>query len=86
MRFEIDSITHRNAARVAAAGEVAIRNGDFVVDFSGVVRCDTAAVACIIGWMRSARAAGQRLQLVAVPANLRSLARLYGVEALIEAA
>jgi phospholipid transport system transporter-binding protein len=83
MRLAVDAITHLNAARVAASAQAAIRGGDRRIDFSGVVRCDTSAVACVLAWLRTARAAGQALELVAVPADLLSLARLYGVEALI---
>lgn len=86
MKLQSDSITNQNAARVVAAGQAAIGNGDLVIDFSAVVRCDTAAVACVLAWMRTARAGGKKLQLVAVPRDLLSLAKLYGVESLIQAA
>ena len=86
MKLASDSITNQNASGIVAAGQAAIRGGDLVIDFSAVVRCDTAAVACVLAWMRVARAAGSRLQFVALPADLVSLARLYGVEALIQTA
>jgi phospholipid transport system transporter-binding protein len=85
MKLQIDSITNANAASVVAEGQAAIRGGDFRIDFTGVVRCDTSAVACVLAWMRSAQASGGRLELVALPADLRSLARLYNVESLIDA-
>ncbi len=85
MRLSTDRITNANAAGIVAEGLDAIRGGDFVIDFSGVVRCDTAAVACVLAWLRGAQAAGRRLGLVALPKDLVSLARLYNVEALIEA-
>ncbi len=83
MKLEAASITNLNAAQVLRAGSAAIRGGDGVIDFSAVTRCDTAAVACVLAWLRAARGAGRPLQLVAVPADLTSLARLYGVEGLI---
>ena len=86
MKLDGDSITNQNATRVVQAGQAAILAGDRVIDFSGVLRCDTAAVACVLAWIRLAHASRSRLQLVAVPRDLRSLAKLYGVEALIDGA
>jgi len=83
MKLPFDAITNANAARVVAQGRAAIAAGDLVVDFSGVKRCDTAAVACALDWIRAAQAAGRRLEFVGVPEDLLSLARLYNVEALI---
>jgi phospholipid transport system transporter-binding protein len=86
MKLDTDSITNQNAARVVAAGQSAILAGDCVIDFSAVVRCDTAAVACVLEWIRLARARSRKLELLAVPKDLLSLAKLYGVEALIDGA
>lgn len=85
MKLETSTVTNQNAPAVVAAGSAALRGGDFTIDFTGVTRCDTAAVACVLEWKRQAQAAGGRLLLVGVPADLRSLAKLYGVETLIEA-
>jgi phospholipid transport system transporter-binding protein len=85
MRIDAQAITNLNAAQVAGRISAAIRAGDYRVDFTGVVRCDTAAVACVLAWLRLARAAGRHLELHAVPDDLMSLARLYGVEALVAA-
>jgi phospholipid transport system transporter-binding protein len=86
MRITQDSITNRNAAAIVAAGSAAIDAGDASIDFSAVRRCDTAAVACVLAWIRSAQARGKTLALVAVPADLVSLAKLYGVDLLIAGA
>jgi phospholipid transport system transporter-binding protein len=83
MRLSTDRISNANAAAVVAEGLAAIRAGDSVIDFSGVVRCDTAAVACVLAWLRGAKSAGRHLEFVGLPADLVSLARLYNVEALI---
>lgn len=84
MKLQTASITNANAARVAAEVRAAILAGDAVVDFSGVTRCDTAAVACILDWLRTARGAGRDLRLVALPVDLHSLAGLYNVAGLLE--
>jgi len=83
MKLPTDTITNANAAHIVAQGEAAIRAGDLEIDFSGVVRCDTAAVACVLAWMRVAQAGGRKLVLRALPKDLVSLAKLYNVEALI---
>jgi phospholipid transport system transporter-binding protein len=83
MKLTADSITNLNAAAVQQQGAAAIRAGDARVDFSAVRRCDTAAVACVLAWLREARAAGRPLELVSLPADLLSLAKLYGVDQLI---
>ena len=86
MKLQTEAITNLNAGVVLAAGTAAIRGGDCTIDFSAVARCDTAALACVLAWMRLAQAGGRRLALVAVPRDLLSLARLCGVEGLITGA
>ncbi|HXW63620.1 MAG TPA: STAS domain-containing protein [Burkholderiaceae bacterium] len=86
MKIPTDTISNQNAMQVVEAGQSAILAGDCVIDFSGVLRCDTAAVACVLAWMRTAHANGRKLELIAVPKELQSLATLYGVHALINRA
>ena len=86
MKISTDTITNQNAMQVIEAGQSALLAGDSVIDFSGVLRCDSAAVACVLAWRRLAQAKGTKLQLVAVPKELQSLAALYGVQALINSA
>jgi phospholipid transport system transporter-binding protein len=86
MKISSDKITNQNAMQVIEAGQSALLAGDCVIDFSGVLRCDSAAVACVLAWLRLAHAQGRALQLVAVPKELQSLATLYGVQVLINSA
>jgi phospholipid transport system transporter-binding protein len=86
MKIDADTITNRNAGSIVEVVAAAIRAGDCTIDFSGVRRCDTAAVACVIAWLRLSQAGGHRLALVATPRDLLSLAKLCGVEALIASA
>jgi len=83
VKLAVEAITNLNAVQVLRTGADAIRGGDAVIDFSAVTRCDSAAVACVLAWLRTARGAGRELRLVSVPPDLTSLARLYGVESLI---
>lgn len=50
-----------------------------VVDLSGVEAVDSAAVSLMLVWMREAQRRNITLCFNAVPENLMSLARLYGV-------
>ena len=54
------------------------------IDFSGITGIDSSAVALLLEWRRQAKARGKTLVYVNLPANLLELARLYGVEELIQ--
>jgi phospholipid transport system transporter-binding protein len=54
-----------------------------VVDFSGLTKADSAAIAVMIALKRRAAAEGRALTISALPASLRSLAIVYGVEDLL---
>jgi phospholipid transport system transporter-binding protein len=54
------------------------------IDFAGVTGVDSAAVALLLEWRRQATKLGKRLEFVNLPPNLIALARLYGVEELIQ--
>ena len=53
------------------------------VDFAQVKDIDTATISLILEWQRRALEENQTLKLVNLPANLLSLAQLYGVADLI---
>lgn len=53
------------------------------VDLSGVTDVDTASISLLLEWLRSAMAHGVQLTYSHLPANLLSLATLYGVEHVI---
>ncbi len=83
MKLEVSRIANDNVVGLLEQGLAAIRAGDVAVDLSSVNECNTASVAMLLAWQREAQARGVRLQLTGVPANLGSLAQLYGVEALV---
>lgn len=85
MRIETSDIGMANAAEVAAQGRAAIERGDARFDLSGVRRCDSSAVAVLLEWERAAVARGLKLEVVAPPAGLVSLATVYGVDGLLPA-
>ncbi len=54
------------------------------IDFSAVTGVDSSAVALLLEWRRMALARGKTLVFENLPANLLSLAQLYGVAELIQ--
>ena len=54
------------------------------IDFSGITEVDSSAVALLLEWRREAARRGKGLYFVNLPANLLSLAELYGVTGLIQ--
>jgi phospholipid transport system transporter-binding protein len=84
MNIEATSITNANAGELLAEGSAAIARGDLSFDLTSVTEVDTAAVALLLEWQRQAIARGGRLVLTGVPADIASLARLYGVDGLLD--
>jgi phospholipid transport system transporter-binding protein len=83
VKIDADRIVNSNVASLLQLGETAIGNGDSHFDLSAVKRCDSSAVALLLAWQRAAHARGLHLELAGVPADLCSLAALYGVDSLI---
>ena len=54
-----------------------------VIDAAALRDFDTSAVALLLEASRRARARGVQLRVLNVPAKLRELARLYGVDGLL---
>ena len=54
-----------------------------MLDFSGVMHADSAALAVVIALKRRASTEGRTLSIVGLPASLHSLAVVYGVENLL---
>lgn len=62
----------------------ALRNGGTrQLDLGGVTLCDSAGMACLLTVLAEAQAAGRALTLARVPAGLRTLAQVSGVDALL---
>ncbi len=69
-----------NAARIAAAGVVAIDKGERNFDLSPLTSVDSSAVAVLLGWQRYAEKKGIELHFSGFSSNLRSLMKVYGIE------
>ncbi|MFT5643346.1 MAG: phospholipid transport system transporter-binding protein [Janthinobacterium sp.] len=73
------SLTVANARTALAQGFDAISSGEMTFDLRNLEVVDSAAVSVMLAWRRQAQKTGQSLQLKNLPANLKSLTKLYGV-------
>ncbi|MCE1185683.1 lipid asymmetry maintenance protein MlaB [Zoogloea sp.] len=64
-------------------GRAQIAQGLQVLDLSAVTQVDSAALALLLAWLRSAREAGRSLSIVGAPPALQSLASLYDVDSIL---
>ena len=78
-------VTMANVTRVLEESARVFQGPEVTVDLSGVTEVDSAAVSLLLEWRRAAAAVNRRIEYTNVPANLRSLADLYGVAGLIGA-
>ena len=78
-------LTMRNVTAVLEESARLFTAPRVVVDLSGVTEVDSAAVSVLLEWRREAAAAKRQIEFTNLPANLRSLADLYGVSDLVAA-
>ena len=77
------TLTVDNARSMLAAGLQAIEGGQHVIDFSGLTAVDSAAVAVLLSWQRTAVRNAIGLSFINMPDTLQHLAELYGVVGLL---
>ena len=53
------------------------------VDLAAVTEVDSSALSLLLEWRRAAGRNGSRVRFLNLPANLKSLAQLYGVTELL---
>lgn len=83
MRVAEEVIDFENAPAVKRELLRAQASGDFTVDLSDVKRADSAALSVLLSARRKAEALRGRLAIEGLPADLKTLARLYGVEEIL---
>ncbi len=83
MKLDVTSITNDNAGGLLERGVAAIRAGDTTIDLASVTAVDSAAVALLLAWQRTATADGKKVSFVGVPSGIVGLAGLYGVDDLL---
>lgn len=85
-RFALQGpVTFATAGALLAAGnELFAAAPDATVDLSAVTRVDSAALALLLEWLRRAEHDGSTVRFQAIPDRLRSIARLTGVDVILE--
>ena len=83
MAFAPVSLTMQEAAATVRAGLQALASGERTIDLASLQHFDSSAVAALLEWQREAVNRGSTLNIVNLPEDLDSLARLYGVSHLI---
>lgn len=83
-RIEVTgSMTLPVAKSLLAEGSGHLSTADAVFDLAGVTDVDSSGLAVVFGWQRAAKSLGRNVRIVNPPANLRSLADVYGVSELL---
>lgn len=72
-----------NATGLLEAGRSALQAGEQIIDFSAVTEADSSALAVMLGWLRAAEMSRSTVKFAHIPAGVRSLAELYGVNELL---
>ncbi|MDD5297244.1 MAG: STAS domain-containing protein [Rhodocyclaceae bacterium] len=86
-RLAVEGVmTHDSARALLEAGTGALKPGATLFDLSSVTDVDSSGLAVIFGWQRAALAAGSSVHIANPPANLVSLAEMYGVSELLPVA
>lgn len=78
-------VTLANAAAVLAEGRQHLEDGVSTIDLGEVSELDSALLAMLLAWARDAKARQREIAFANVPKSLQTLARLYGVDALLSA-
>lgn len=76
-------ITIANVQSVLEEGARSMTGAQVTVDLAGVTEVDSTAVSLLLEWRRRALRDERRIRFVNLPANLKSLAELYGVTGLL---
>jgi phospholipid transport system transporter-binding protein len=83
-RYRVEGpVTMTNVTATLAESERVFNRPRLVIDLAGVSEVDSAAVSLLLEWRRKAAAQARQLEFVNLPANLKSLAELYGVSELL---
>lgn len=75
----VGAMTLPHAAALMGEGAKALAGGVQVVDLAEVTEVDSSAIAVLFAWLREARAQTISLRIAHPPADMLSLAHVYGV-------
>jgi len=72
-----------NAVALLARGNELFTAPEVTLDLAGVTEVDSAALSLLLEWRREAARHNRAIRYQNLPANLQSLAQLYGVTELL---
>ena len=78
------TLTLDDAAAVLEASQALPLPDSGIVDFSGLMHADSAALAVMLALKRRGTDEGRTLSIRGVPPSLRSLAAVYGIDHLLD--
>ena len=76
-------ITIDNVVALLAEGNGLFSAAQATVDLAAVTEVDSSALSLLLEWRREAGRNGRSIRYLNLPANLKSLAELYGVTELL---
>jgi len=76
-------ITIENVETLLGEGKELLTAAQLTVDLAAVTEVDSSALSLLLEWRREARRNGRAISFLNLPANLKSLAELYGVTELL---
>ncbi len=76
-------VTLEHAVSLLAQGNGLFTGQQVVVDLAAVTEVDSSALSLLLEWRREAGRNGRSIRYLNLPANLKSLAELYGVTELL---
>ena len=76
-------VTMANVEALLEQGSRQMDGAQVTIDLAAVTEVDSTAVSLLLEWRRQARHANRTIRYVNLPANLKSLAELYGVTELL---
>ena len=76
-------VTAANVGALLEEGRQQIAAPEVTIDLAGVTEVDSTAVSLLLEWRRQAHRANRTIHYANIPANLTSLAELYGVTELL---
>ena len=77
--FVVGSVTMDNAHNVLDESEEMFVEPAITINFARTEEADSAILSLMLEWLRRAKRRSQVLRFVNIPANVKSLATLYGV-------
>ena len=77
------NVTMATVSALISEGLKPQANSSMLIDFAQLEKVDSSAVSLMLVWLREAQRSKVNLRFINVPANLMSLAKLYGVAELL---